>query len=119
MGFNAESRQLLYVPLENDPKVIYGADFDQQAFNDFIASEGLTRGQIMQRNELDGSWWTKFDLRIEQQLPGFREGDRASAFLVIENFGNMLNDDWGVLKTREAFYKVPLKHRLRMTGNTL
>ena len=97
-GFNDESRQLLYVPLENDPKVIYGADFDQQAFNDFVSNEGLTRGQIMQRNELDGSWWAKFDVRIEQQLPGFREGDRASAFLVIENFGNMLNDDWGVLK---------------------
>lgn len=97
-GFNDKSRQLLYVPTINDSRVVYGADFDQQAFNDFIANEGLTRGRIMERNELDGSWWTKFDLRVEQKLPGFRDGDMASAFLVVENFGNLLNDDWGVLK---------------------
>jgi hypothetical protein len=97
-GFNDKSRQLLYVPTMGDSKVVYGADFDQQAFNDFVASEGLTRGRIMARNELDGSWWTKFDIRVEQKLPGFRESDNASAFLVVENFGNMLNDDWGVLK---------------------
>jgi hypothetical protein len=97
-GFNNNNRQLLYVPTAGDSKVVYSADFDQQAFNDFIESEGLTRGRIMQRNELDGSWWTKFDLRVEQKLPSFRDGDNASAFLVVENFGNLLNDDWGVLK---------------------
>lgn len=95
--------ELLYVPTENDPLVVYGQDgdgnpFDETAFNDFIASEGLTRGQIMDRNELDGSWWTKFDIRIEQQFPGFISGHKASAYLVIENFGNMLSDNWGVLK---------------------
>ena len=97
-GFNNNNRQLLYVPAIDDSKVVYGADFDQQAFNDFIESEGLTRGRNMERNELDGSWWTKFDFRVEQQLPGFRKDDSASAFLVVENLGNMLNDDWGVLK---------------------
>jgi len=96
--YHDTDHELLYVPTENDPLVVYGADFDQQAFNDFIESEGLTRGRIMERNELDGGWWTKFDVRVEQKLPGFRKGDSASAFLVIENFGNMLNDDWGVLK---------------------
>ncbi len=98
LGFNENDRQLLYVPTEIDSTVVYGADFDQQAFNDFIASEGLTRGQIMARNELAGKWWTKFDLRVEQEFMGFMAGHKASAYLVIENFGNMLNDDWGVLK---------------------
>jgi len=98
LGFNDEDRQLLYVPTENDASVIYGADFDQQGFNDFIAAEGLTRGQIMDRNSLEGKWWTKFDVRIEQEFMGFMPGHKASAYLVIENFGNLLNDDWGVLK---------------------
>jgi len=98
LGFNENDRQLLYVPTKIDSTVVYGADFDQQAFNDFIASEGLTRGQIMARNELAGKWWTKFDLRVEQEFMGFMAGHKASAYLVIENFGNMLNDDWGVLK---------------------
>ena len=97
-GYNDNARQLLYVPTENDAKVVYGSEFDQQAFNDFIASEGLTRGEIMGRNSLDGSWWTKFDVRVEQQLPGFISGHKASVYMVIENVGNMLNDDWGVLK---------------------
>ncbi|PHR82468.1 MAG: TonB-dependent receptor [Colwellia sp.] len=98
LGFNDKNRQLLYIPTENDSSVVYGAGFDQQAFNDFIASEGLTRGQIMNRNELEGKWWTKFDIRVEQEFIGFRAGHKASAYFVIENFGNMLNDDWGVLK---------------------
>ena len=97
-GYNDTSRQLLYVPTENDSKVVYGSNFDQAAFNDFIKSEGLKRGAIMGRNSLDGGWWTKFDVRVEQQFPGFIKGHKASAYFVIENFGNMLNDDWGVLK---------------------
>lgn len=97
-GYNDRDRQLLYIPTENDDKVIYGDDFDQAAFNSLIASEGLTRGQIIDRNSLEGGWWTKFDIRIEQQFPGFIEGHKASAFFVVENFGNLINDDWGVLK---------------------
>ena len=45
------SRQLLYIPAENDPNVVYGPDFDQAAFNSFIASEGLSRGAIQKRND--------------------------------------------------------------------
>jgi outer membrane receptor for ferrienterochelin and colicin len=49
------------------------------------------------RNSEEGSSWTKVDIKIEQEFPGFREGDKASAFLVIDNFTNFLNDDWGIL----------------------
>ena len=50
------------------------------------------------RNANAGSWWEKIDLRIEQQLPGFVKGSKASAFLVIDNLTNLLNDDWGILR---------------------
>ncbi|XOV80816.1 MAG: carboxypeptidase regulatory-like domain-containing protein [Aestuariibacter sp.] len=89
---------LLYVPDENDANVVYGPDFDLNAFNAFIESEGLTRGQILGRNSLNSDWFTKFDVRISQELPGFAEGHKSSAFIVIENFGNLLNDDWGIMK---------------------
>lgn len=89
---------LLYVPAEGDANVVYGPDFDLAAFNAFIESEGLKRGQIMARNSLNSDWFTKFDVRISQELPGFAEGHKSSAFIVIENFGNFLNDDWGVMK---------------------
>jgi len=98
LGFNDADRQLLYVPEENDSKVVYAADFDQTAFNAFIESEGLTRGEIMGRNSLSSDWWTKFDFKIEQEFAGFSADHRASAFFVIKNVGNLLNDDWGVLK---------------------
>lgn len=97
VGF--ESRSLLYVPTGvNDPNVIFAPGFDTDAFFDFVSSEGLDKGGIMDRNDLDGDWWTKVDLRISQELPGFRPEDRASAYIAISNLGNLLNDDWGVMK---------------------
>jgi len=102
-GFNDSNRQLLYVPTVNDSSVVYGADddgvpFDLAGFNNFIDSEGLTRGGIIGRNSLEGDWWTKVDIRVEQELPGFTADHKASVYFVVENFGNLLNDDWGVLK---------------------
>ncbi|WP_299080147.1 TonB-dependent receptor [uncultured Paraglaciecola sp.] len=91
-------RSLIYVPTESDSKVVYGPDFDLEAFNALIEAEDLTRGEIAGRNSRASDWWVKFDARVEQELPGFMEGHKASAFLVIKNLGNMLNDDWGVLK---------------------
>ncbi len=91
------SRQLLYVPLENDPNVVYADGFDKAAFDSFIASEGLTRGEIQGRNEHNADWWTTFDLKFTQEIPGFMEEHRGSAFLIVKNIGNMLNDDWGVM----------------------
>ena len=90
-------RHLLYVPDVNDSNVVYGDDFDVNAFNDFIDAEGLKRGEIMERNSIYGDWWTKVDLRVSQEFPGFMKEHKGEAFIVIENVGNMLNDDWGVL----------------------
>jgi hypothetical protein len=91
-------RSLIYVPLENDPKVVYAEGFDLAGFNKLIEDEGLTRGAIMDRNSSSADWWVKFDVRVEQQLPSFFEGHKASAFFVVENLGNLLNDDWGVFR---------------------
>ena len=91
-------RQLLYVPSgENDPNVVFADGFDTEAFFAWAESEDLDRGSIAGRNELTSDWWTKFDLRIDQELPGFRADDRAHAYFVVENLGNLLNDEWGVM----------------------
>ncbi|MGO2477364.1 MAG: TonB-dependent receptor [Pseudoalteromonas sp.] len=99
LGYNDASRQLLYVPTLDDSKVVYGADFDQAAFNEWVESEGLTRGKINSRNSIDGDWWVTFDFKVEQEFMGFGDGQKGSAYFVIKNIGNMLNDDWGVLKS--------------------
>lgn len=89
---------LVYIPTENDANVVYGPDFDLAAFNQFVEEQGLMRGQINGRNAFNSSWWTKFDVKISQEFPGFMDGHKGSAFFVIENIGNLINDDWGVLK---------------------
>jgi hypothetical protein len=91
----SSSRQLIYVPEVNDPNVVYGPDFDLAGFDAFVNEFNLARGQIVGRNSQNADWWTKVDLRISQQLPGFTDSHRASAFLVIENFTNLINDSWG------------------------
>jgi len=91
-------RQLMYVPLENDPNVVYADDFDKEAFDAFISAEGLARGKISGRNAQNADWHTTFDFKINQELPGLMDGHKGNLFFIIKNVGNLLNDDWGVMK---------------------
>jgi len=93
------SRQLLYVPAVDDPNVVYGDDFDKSAFDTFVANEGLARGQTQERNAHNAGWWTTFDLKVTQEFPGFTQDQKGSAYIIVKNIGNMLNDDWGVMTT--------------------
>ena len=97
------SRSLLYMPSgPSDPKVVFDSGFDQDAFFAFAAANGLTGygGQIVPRNSANSDWWTKFDLRVSQELPGFGQDHKANLYFTVENVGNLLNDDWGVLYQR-------------------
>ena len=42
--------------------------------------------------------WTKVDLAVRQDIPAFAEDHVAQVSLVVDNFTNLLNDDWGILK---------------------
>ncbi len=92
------SRQLLYVPAANDANVVYDAGFDKAAFDAFVESEGLARGATVGRNAQNADWHVKFDFKISQEIPGLYEGQKGSAFFIVKNVGNFLNDDWGVMK---------------------
>ena len=103
-------RQLLYVPMTDssgvvtatsDPIVTYGGGFDLAAFNTFLNETGLIRyaGQIAPRNAFKSPDVTTFDIHIEQELPAFFPGGaRLSVYADVENFGNLLNDEWGVVQ---------------------
>ena len=103
----ARSRQLLYIPEAGDPNVVFGDDVNrdgvvlqsaeeaENGFNEWVEANGFERGQTLSRNSETADWWVKADIRISQQLPGFVEGHSANAFIVVENFTNLLNDDWG------------------------
>lgn len=99
-GDTIDDRHLLYVPTgPSDPNVVFGAGFDQAGFFEYLSSSGLDKyaGGIAERNSLGSAWWQKYDIKIEQELPGFGEDHHFAAFMYIENVGNLLNDDWGVL----------------------
>jgi len=98
-----DDRSLLYMPDgPSDPNVVFDPGFDQDAFFAWAKANDLNRfgGGTVKRNSLSSDWWTKFDLRISQEIPGFGKDQKASFYLTIENLGNLLNDDWGVLKER-------------------
>lgn len=101
--FGDDDRSLMYMPTgPSDPLVSFGPNFDQAEFFAYAEANGLSGfgGQIVPRNIANSDWWTKFDLRISQELPGFGAEHHASAYVTIENIGNLLNDDWGVLYER-------------------
>ncbi len=92
------TRISLYASANEGPPYSY-------AYNGTIVPYGFTpyldfRNNVLapgdRRNDQEGSWWAKVDFKIEQEFnigPG-----QASAFLVIDNLTNMINDDWGVLE---------------------
>jgi hypothetical protein len=98
-SWNSQGRQLMYIPLENDPNVVYDMSADDLAlFNEWVESEGLSRGKITERNGENSDWWVKFDVKVSQEIPGLMDGHKGNVYFTIKNVGNLLNDDWGVLK---------------------
>lgn len=98
-----------YVPsgpgATDDPKVTYLAAFTAKnpatgksqldLLNEVIDTYHLPRGKTLSRNEFSGQWNNKFDLKLEQELPGGFPGAKATGFVIVENIGNLINSDWG------------------------
>lgn len=53
------------------------------------------KGQVAGRNAVRNSWVNQFDLHIEQELPGFFDGNKAQIWVDVMNVGNLLNKKWG------------------------
>ena len=104
------NRMLLYVPTPDasgmvtatsDSRVTYGSGFDFAGFNRYLNDAGLMKyaGGAAPRNSSKSPDVTRFDLRIAQELPAlFPNGARLEAYMDIENIGNLLNDEWGVVQ---------------------
>jgi len=108
---NDDAGHLLYVPTGvNDPLFAassFGGDAaaQQEFFNYINSSElGQYAGGIAPRNGDNSRWSTIIDLRIQQELPAINEDHKFLLFFDIENFGNLLNSDWGrVERTRYEY----------------
>ncbi len=67
-----------------------------------LTEDGLVLIDGAERNGEEGPSWTKVDVKITQDLPAILDGHKASAFIVIDNFTNLLNSDWGVLEEQDS-----------------
>ena len=97
----SSTRQLAYIPTSaNDPIIAPTSNAAAvTALIDYInRSDVLSdlKGGIAPRNIADDDWYTKFDLKISQDFPGFMGEDSFEGFVMIENLGNLLNDSWGI-----------------------
>lgn len=119
-GRQASSNALLYVPTmsngaitaTSDPNVRYvgGAAFVSQ-FNEFVQTSGLGKfsGSIAPRNAFRTPDVFTVDLHLSQELPAFfPNGAKLIAYMDVENLGNLLNDEWGVLEQYDFSRMVPV-----------
>ncbi len=96
--------QLFYVPTGPSDPIVTGdpaflADLDQ-----FISGESCLsghRGSIVPRNNCETGWVNVFNLRLQQEIRAW--GDTAfDVFVDFENFGNLINSDWGQIDSYTA-----------------
>jgi outer membrane receptor for ferrienterochelin and colicin len=78
--------------------IAFDGTIDPYNFTPFLDFQPRVLEPGVERNAETGSWWRKVDFRVAQEFPGFSQEHRASAFLVIDNLTNLLNDDWGILR---------------------
>jgi len=88
----------------------FSADMDQ-----FIQEQGLERfrGRIVPRNSHASPWVSALNLRVAQELPIFRRV-RGIATFDIENFANLINEDWGQLRQVSFPYVAPVADAVRI-----
>ena len=103
-GENPFDNNPLYIPnLAGDDKVVFGPNFDTAAFAEYVRKNGIDQGDIAEVNGADAKWNQRWDLRIQQDLPGiwgaknFVGDNRFKLVLDVENLGNLLNDKWGTM----------------------
>ena len=86
---------LVYVP-ENESDIILESD-NWDLMNAFIeGNEALddARGSVIDRNTARAPWQNILDVRLSQRIQTF-EGQRIEFIAEVDNFLNLLNDDWG------------------------
>ena len=102
---------LIYVPTgPNDPNL--SPTSNAAAVNsllDYLEASNceFTPGQSIERNSCSNDWAYDLDLRFSQELPfiGKLTGltdDRVTLFADFNNFLNLINEDWNVLRSRNS-----------------
>ena len=88
---------LFYVPTGLNDPLVTGDQALLSALDSFISSNDCLdgqRGQVYERNSCTNSWIGLLDLNITQEVNLWND-HKVELLLNIQNFGNLLNSDWG------------------------
>ena len=97
---NSSFVDLFYIPSGPGDVVFSGGPTMEAAFFDWLnANPDYKRfaGRVAPANAFRAGFTHSFDVRVSQELPGFFEGNKASIALDLNNVGNMLNKNWGLI----------------------
>lgn len=121
-GGSSNDNALLYVPSgPNDPNIAPTSNAAAvQSLLDFTSNLDCARdyrGRTIERNTCRNDWFYDLDLRFSQELPGpgrlIGRDDRIEVYGMIDNFLNLLDQDWNVQRRRNF---AGLQDVARVTG---
>lgn len=96
-AFDDSDVYLPYIPNgADDPAIAFG-EAGSLSYEEIMAiagEAGLSAGYAGKYSATQ-PWETTMDLAISQEIPGFMEGHKGKLYFTIDNFANLLNDDWG------------------------
>jgi hypothetical protein len=111
-GTNREFNDMFYIPRDRDDITMSGAtpaaSYDSLAnFIDGQACLRNQRGQIMERNSCRNPWINMLDARLQKVIPTFN-GQLMILSLDVFNLLNMIDSDWGLVKSTSGFEGVSM-----------
>ncbi|MBI1252612.1 MAG: TonB-dependent receptor plug domain-containing protein [Alphaproteobacteria bacterium] len=105
------ANQIAYIPnfsgwngtsttLPNDTRVVFDTATTAQRVLNSVRQFNLPQGQIAERGSIENDDIARFDLTFSQELPALRDSHRMLLTFEIQNLGNLINDEWGIIRTR-------------------
>jgi hypothetical protein len=104
-GDSLGGNDLIYVPNRSgDALVRFATTTDRDRFFQIVDRFGLKEGQAVSAGSERYPWVNQFDFSIKQEvkLPGWRH--RFIVGLDFLNIGNLLNDEWGLIRGSNQFF---------------
>jgi hypothetical protein len=99
---NDAASEMQFADIVSNGSVTATAAEQAAAFNQFLAGEACLvsqRGHIMERNSCRNPWQHFLNLSLRQGLPALGTGRPITLEVSVFNLLNLLNQDWGVVKT--------------------
>jgi hypothetical protein len=98
MNGDIQDNDIIYVPKSADEVIVAGGTWEE--LNAYIEADDATknhRGEIPERNTGRSPWTNTMDFRLALDIPMLRRRGAQITF-DIQNFGNLLNKDWGLVR---------------------